>query len=388
MSPNYAKATAAFLPANEPTPDPAFLDGLQPANRKIANGHKGAAVGAELTPPLTPPSEENDFGGKQLGSARGVQAEGDGAGSGLKQRKSTPAKVAQNANDETKGVEKKKEAPGAGFAQSIKGTVSEERYVPTDLDQRIAQPWVPRANIAATPEHPYGTTAGNYAELNKDRPVLAQHVAFFDKDGDNILWPLDTWRGFREMGYNFFWCTFAMCVIHFFFSWFTAPGVLPDPFFRVFIKNGHRSKHGSDTAVYDSEGRFIPAKFEEIFTKFDKGNKGGLNFREGVHMIHAQRQAVDPIGWCAEAFEWASTYILIWPQNGLCDKESIRTVYDGSLFYIVAHAERQRRAERQKRREQMSFVQKLVDSLPNPYRGWKTENRASQFEWTEDKFKL
>jgi len=105
-------------------------------------------------------------------------------------------------------------------------------------------------------------------------------------------------------------------------------------------------------------------------------------------MIHAQRQAVDPIGWCAEAFEWASTYILIWPQDGLCDKESIRTVYDGSLFYIVAHAERQRRAERQKKRAQMSFVQKLVDSLPNPYRGWTTENRAGQFEWTEDKFKL
>lgn len=48
---------------------------------------------------------------------------------------------------------------------------------------RICRPQigVPRANIAATPEHPYGTTAGNYAELNKERPVLAQHVAFFDK---------------------------------------------------------------------------------------------------------------------------------------------------------------------------------------------------------------
>lgn len=60
----------------------------------------------------------------------------------------------------------------------------------------------------------------------------------------------------------------ARSVIHFFFSWFTTPNrILPDPFFRVYISNGHRSKHGSDTAVFDSEGRFIPAKFEEIFTK-------------------------------------------------------------------------------------------------------------------------
>lgn len=59
----------------------------------------------------------------------------------------------------------------------------------------------------------------------------------------------------------------ARSVIHFFFSWFSAPGFLPDPFFRIFLKNGHRTKHGSDTGVYDSEGRFIPAKFEEIFSK-------------------------------------------------------------------------------------------------------------------------
>lgn len=99
-------------------------------------------------------------------------------------------------------------------------------------------------------------------------------------------------------------------VIHFFFSWFSAPGILPDPFFRIFLKNGHRTKHGSDTGVYDPEGRFIPAKFEEIFTKFDKNGKGGLSFKEGLHMIHANRQAADPIGWCAEGFEWASTYLL------------------------------------------------------------------------------
>lgn len=209
MAPDYAKATSAFLPANEPTPDPAFLDGAQPANRRQKEQHQDA----DYTPPLTPPSEA-DNQAKELGT---------GGGGGLKQRKSAAAGHGQTG---------KKEAPGAGFAQSIKGTVSEQRYVPTDLDQRITQPCkpllpsfsfsscgenlrsgdhlplspaaarsnlhtdlnnivligVPRANIAATPEHPYGTTAGNYAELNKERPVLAQHVAFFDKVGFEAFW--------------------------------------------------------------------------------------------------------------------------------------------------------------------------------------------------------
>lgn len=38
----------------------------------------------------------------------------------------------------------------------------------------------------------------------------------------------------------------------------SSPGWLPDPFFRVFSRNVHRGKHGSDQEVYDHEGRFIP----------------------------------------------------------------------------------------------------------------------------------
>ncbi|GAA5863417.1 hypothetical protein JCM8547_006975 [Rhodosporidiobolus lusitaniae] len=374
MSPSYASATAAWTPDSlSAQPDPSLLTTASPSSSSNStNGIEGITVTnkggtVEYTPPLTPPSEKDEPASSEAAN-----------------EKEEEEKKEVRKKDE--GVRQRKRIPGEGFVQNIKGDVTEHRFVPEDLDQKIAQPWVPRANIAASVEKPDGTTDGGYAEKYKDAPVLKQHVLFFDKDADNIIWPLDTYRGFRELGYSFFWCCFAMCVIHFFFSYFSAPGFLPDPFFRIFLKNGHRTKHGSDTGVYDPEGRFIPAKFEEIFTKFDKDNKGGLTFWEGLQMIHANRQAADPIGWCAELFEWGSTWQLIWPKDGVCDKESIRTVFDGSLFFVVAHRERELAAQRRLARQKMTYVQRVLDSLPWYGKGWHKENKAANFEFTEEKF--
>ncbi|BGP19787.1 hypothetical protein JCM10213_003096 [Rhodosporidiobolus nylandii] len=373
MSPSYADATAAWTPqsaAEQPKPDPSLLvEGSEASPAGIEGIKQTGKNTLEYTPPLTPPNEKDE---RAAGGAE--EEKGD----------ETRDKEVEG-KEETKG-EQKKRVPGEGFVQSLPGDVTEQRPIPTDLDEKISQPWVARANIAATVDKPDGTTDGGYAEKMKDAPVLKQHVLFWDKDKDNVIWPLDTWRGFRELGYSFFWCTFAMSVIHFFFSYFTAPGFLPDPFFRVFLKNGHRSKHGSDTGVYDSEGRFIPAKFEEIFSKFDKDGKGGLTFLEGLKMIHANRQACDPIGWAAEGFEWMSTWLLIWPQDGVCDKESIRTVYDGSIFWVVAAEERKRNAQRKLDRQRMTIPQLMWDSVPGVWKGWKKENKAGNFEFTKDKF--
>ncbi|GAA5849987.1 hypothetical protein JCM5353_003139 [Sporobolomyces roseus] len=337
---SYASATSAWTPASqEAHPDPRLL--TKPESDSTDSGSIiETKTTIDYTPPLTPPVAEQD---RDQASDAGKEVE-----------------------------EEKEEVPGSQFDHVIPGVkVMETRQLPDDLEKKIAKPYMARANIAASVEEPNGTLKGDWAKKHKHQSVLAQHVDFFLRpEADGILWPLDTWRGFRRMGYSFFWCTFAMTVIHVFFT--------------CKHHNGHRAKHGSDTGVIDTEGRFVPAKFEEIFAKFDEDKKGGLTFTEGVKMVHALRTACDPIGWGAAIFEWASTYLLVWPQDGIVDKESIRCVFDGSIFYVVAKLERHRAVEHAKKRKQMGWAQWIGDSIPGPWRvytrGWEKENKAGNTE--------
>ncbi|KAF5634261.1 calcium-binding caleosin [Fusarium sp. NRRL 52700] len=127
---------------------------------------------------------------------------------------------------------------------SVPLTLERRPHHPGVDKPRLAHGGVARANLAATHGRPEGTTENDWAQRHKDQRVLQQHCDFFDKDHDGMIWPLDTFTGICKLGY----------------------GIILS-FISVLDKHGS----GSDIETYDNEGRFIPQKFEDIFSKYAEG---------------------------------------------------------------------------------------------------------------------
>lgn len=208
-------------------------------------------------------------------------------------------------------------------------------------EKGIPEPGVGRATEAITIDHPHGSDISG--KKNANRSVMQKHVDFFDRNGDGIITMPDTFIGFRRIGFNWFFCVLAMLFIHGGFSFFTCPHYIPDPFMRIYTKNIHRAKHGSDQEVYDQEGRFIPQKYEDLFAKWDCGNKGGLSAGDLWRMTQATWDVMDIFGWLAGKFEWFTLWLLAADDRGLVTKEAVRSCYDGTLFEMMERKYREKK---------------------------------------------
>ncbi|KAG6552940.1 hypothetical protein Mapa_005473 [Marchantia paleacea] len=211
-----------------------------------------------------------------------------------------------------------------------KAPATSERNVSTK-DLPLEHPQVSRALVAADAEHPEGTPGRN----PRDYTVLQQHCAFFDRNNDGVIYPNETYEGFKALGYSTGISTLAALVINGAFSYPTYDGWVPDLRFPIYLEKIHRTKHGSDTEIYDTEGRFVPFKFEEIFNKYARTKPGFMTYEEVMYMTDSLKNVNDPFGWSAAKLEWGFTYWLVKDEEGFASKEAIRGIYDGSFFEYI-----------------------------------------------------
>ncbi|KAL4994230.1 Caleosin related protein-domain-containing protein [Aspergillus recurvatus] len=214
-------------------------------------------------------------------------------------------------------------------------TVTSERLPATNVS--IEKPGVARCDVVE------GAPSDMLIKDFHEFTPLQQHVLFWDRDRDGQIYPYDTYRGFRDLGFNILFSFLAVLIINLNFSYPTrlAHSFFPDPRFRVYVGSIYKAKHGSDSGTFDAEGRFVPQHFEDMFAKYDGDKDGALTFGELFDMMHGNRCAADPFGWGAAFFEWITTWLLI-QKEGKIYKDDLLGVYDGSLFWKIAKARKSR----------------------------------------------
>jgi hypothetical protein len=123
-----------------------------------------------------------------------------------------------------------------------KTPVTKERLPAMNVGDMVPSPGVARADVAASLEKPDGDV--DWAKKNAGYTPLQMHVRFWDEDDDGEIYPLDTYRGCRQLGFNVLFSLFVATLINGTLAYPTrlAYTWIPDLWFRIYVASIHKAK--------------------------------------------------------------------------------------------------------------------------------------------------
>lgn len=204
------------------------------------------------------------------------------------------------------------------------------------VNKTLERPDVPRDNLVPSKERPQG----HYA-TPPGRTPLQQHLDFFDINKDGVIMPWETFLALRFL--KFAWEPFNSIIsfwvaafFHVAFAWPSQRGFLPHPLFPIVTKNAMSTVHGSSSGAIDQYGYFVPARFEAIWSSYDRQGRGRLSLLDVLRLVWDKAHLNDPFGTFATGFQWLLTWWLFRDDADLLRKNDIRGLYDGTAFYRLA----------------------------------------------------
>jgi peroxygenase len=222
-----------------------------------------------------------------------------------------------------------------GDATGISTSASRPSPNPTTVSQQSAST-PSTSTLANGSPNPTAVLDPTTQSQTKQLTALQQHVLFWDRDNDGIIYPMDVYNGFRALGFSVIF-SIGSFLIPFFFSYATtiAHSYIPDPRYRIYVSSIHKAKHGSDTGIYDVDGHFEAARFDAMFARYDTTNSGGLSAGELWTLWKKNRCAADPAGWSFAFMEMWTTWLLL-QEDGRVWKDDLKACYDGTLFWRIS----------------------------------------------------
>ncbi len=160
---------------------------------------------------------------------------------------------------------------------------------------------------------------------------LQKHVSFFDYDGDGYITVAEDYRGLRALGIDPLSASFFAVAIN------TGLGTptMGYPSLTISIHDIDDGVHGSDTGIYDSQGRFVEEQFERLFEDWDRNDSGGLDLAELAARAVDDADVGDLFGVTASVAEFGLLFAVA-AEDGELSRDRMRAFYDGTLFYDLA----------------------------------------------------